>query len=176
MVTNIKRFIKGCSMWQQSKELTTAPHGLLNPVPIPATWFDIWPMDYITNLPVIFYCNAVFICIDKFMKYVYLTPCFVGKGQLSAAQCDRLFFDIIVHIFGVPKAVLHDYYPCFTSYFWPALCDILQTKIFLISAYHPQSDRQTDCTHQMLEQVLRCLLCESLPPAGWSYYLRLRLI
>ena len=70
-------------------------------------------------------------------------------------------------MFGVLKAVyVHYHDPCFTSNFWSALWDILQTKVLLISAYHPQSDGQAKCTHQMLEQVLRCLLCKH-PTSNW---------
>ena len=72
-------------MCQWSKDLTTDPHGLLNTVPIAATQFDIWSMDFVTNLPVVVDCNAVFTCIDKFTKYVHLTPCFVGKGHLRVS-------------------------------------------------------------------------------------------
>ena len=147
MVSTVKQFIKGCSMCQQSKDLTTTPHGLLNPVLILAAWFDIWSMDFITNHLIFADCNAVFTCIDKFTKYICLTPCFVGEGQLSAAQCARLFFDAIVHMFRVLIAVSHDCDQCFTLNFWSALWDVLQAKILLTSAYCPQSDGQTECTH-----------------------------
>ena len=113
----------------------------MNPVPIPVNWFDVWSIDFVTNLLIAADCNAVFTCIDKFIKYIYLTACFVGKRQLSAAECARLFFDIIMCMFGVLKAVLHNHNPCFTSNFWLALWDILQPKVLLMSAYHPQSDR-----------------------------------
>ena len=55
-------------------------------------------------------------------------------------SCAGLFFDAIVHMVGVPKEVLHDYDLNFTSNFWSALWDILQTKILLTSAYHPELD------------------------------------
>ena len=166
MVSDVKWFIKGCSMCLWSKNPTTAPHEWLNPVPIPAAWFDIWSIDFVTNLLVVADCNAVFTCIDKFMKYVHLTPCFIGEGQLSAVQCTRFFFDFVVYMFGVLKAAFHDSDPHFTLNFWLALWDILKTKIFLTSAYHPQLDRQTECTHQMQKQVLRCFLCEN-PTSNW---------
>ena len=47
MVTDVKWFIKGYSMYWRSKNLTTAPHGLLNPAPIPAACFDVWSMDFV---------------------------------------------------------------------------------------------------------------------------------
>ena len=80
MVSNVKWFIEGYSIYYQSKDLTTTPQGLLNPVLIPATQFDIWFMNFIANLPVAANCNAVFTYIDKFIKHVYLTPYFVGEG------------------------------------------------------------------------------------------------
>ena len=65
MISNVNQFIMGYSMYQRSKDLTTAPHGLLNPVSIPTTQFDVWSMNFVTNLPVVAACNAVFTCIDK---------------------------------------------------------------------------------------------------------------
>ena len=54
------------------------------------------------GLPLDNNCNAVFVCIDKLTKLVYLVPCAAGEGELSAAATARLFLHHIVRYFGVP--------------------------------------------------------------------------
>ena len=65
--------------------------------------------------------------------------------------------------------VLHDWDLQFTSYFWTTLWELLGTRVFLSSAYHPESDGQKERVHQTMEQVLRYMLlqCE-LPEDRWS--------
>ena len=75
-------------------------------------------MDFITDLPVSDGFNAIFTCVDKLSKYVVLTPCTLGDGELSASRVADLFFQGVVARFGVPRSVLHDRDPRFTSAFW----------------------------------------------------------
>ena len=75
-------------------------------------------MDFITDLPLSGGFNCIFTCVDKLTKYVVLTPCFMGEGQLSAVDVADLFFANVVGRFGVPGSVLHERDPRFTSSFW----------------------------------------------------------
>lgn len=117
----MKKFIRGCAICQKSKDSTQAPAGLLHPVEIPAGRFEVWSMDFITDLPNCGNFNAIFTCVDKFTKLVRLMPCFVGAGNLSAPEVAKLFFENVVRFYGLPKVVLHDRDPRFTSNFWSAL-------------------------------------------------------
>ena len=57
----------------------------------------------------------MFTIVDKLTKWVKLIPMVVGKGDLSASSVANLFFNHVVHSFGVPYVVLHDRDPRFTS-------------------------------------------------------------
>ena len=85
-------------------------------------------------------CNAILTVVDMLTKLVKLVPCFVGDGELSAPATAKLFFNNIVHSFGVPQAVVHDRDPRFTSSFWSALFEMLGSRVVLSSAFHPQRD------------------------------------
>ena len=61
----------------------------------------------------------------------------MGEGALSAQAVAQLFFDNVVRLFGLPRVVLHDRDPRFTSHFWRALWDMLGTRVALSSAFHP---------------------------------------
>ena len=63
------------------------------------------------DLPLSRSFNGVFTVVDKLTKWVKLIPMVVGEGELSALTVTHLFFDHIVHSFGVPHVVLHDQDP-----------------------------------------------------------------
>ena len=85
-------------------------------------------------------CDAILTVVDMLLKPVKLVPCFMGDGELSAPATAKLFFDNIVHSFGVPQAMVHDRDPRFTSSFWSALFKMLGNRVVLSSAFHPQTD------------------------------------
>ena len=57
--------------------------------------------------------------------------------------------------YGVPKGIINDRNPLFTSKFWSELCDIIEIKCKLLTAYHPQTDGQTKRVNQELYRYLR---------------------
>ena len=74
----------------------------------------IWSMDFITDLPHSGSFNGMFTVVDKLTKWVKLIPIVVGEGELSTFSVAHLFFDHIMHSFGVPYVVLHDWNLRFT--------------------------------------------------------------
>ena len=67
------------------------------------------------HLPLSRSFNSVFTIMDKLTKWVKLIPMVVGEGELSALAVENLFFNHVMHSFGVPHMVLHDLDPKFTS-------------------------------------------------------------
>ena len=57
--------------------------------------------------------------------------------------------------YKIPKGIINNYNPLFTSKFWSKLCNITETKYKLLTAYHPQTDGQTEQVNQELYQYLR---------------------
>lgn len=96
-------------------------------------------MDFITGLPPSGGFNAVYTCVDRFTKLVRLSPCTFGD-EFGATEVARIFFDRVIRDFGVPKTLVSDRDPRFTSAFWRALMDILGSKLCFSTAFHPQSD------------------------------------
>ncbi len=118
MIDDVRRVCAECEICQKAKDRTTAQPGLLHPVEVPQSRFDTWTMDFITDLPLSDGCNCVFTCVEKLSRYTVLIPCFMGEGALGASQVADLFFQHVVSRFGVPRSVLHDRDPRFTSAFW----------------------------------------------------------
>ena len=69
------------------------------------------------------------------------------------------YLDRIVSLHGVPKRIITDRGAQFTSHFWESLHEALGTKLTFSTAYHPQTDGQTERVNQILEDMLRaCIL------------------
>ena len=94
-------------------------------------------MDFITDLPLSRQCNCIFTCVEKLSKYTVLIPCLMGEGALGAVDIADLFFAHVVSRFGVPRSVLHDRDPRFTSSFWKQLWARLGTRVRMSTAFHP---------------------------------------
>ncbi|CAA7035494.1 unnamed protein product [Microthlaspi erraticum] len=106
------------------------PGGLLQSLPIPEWKWDRITMDFVVGLPV----SRTFDAIGKFVRE-------------------------IVRLHGVPASIVSDRDPRFTSEFWRAFQAEMGTKVHLSTAYHPQTDGQSERTIQTLEDLLRmCVL------------------
>ena len=103
-------------------------------------------MDFITNLPLSNGFDAIFVVVDRFTKMLHLFPCHTTD---SAADTALLFLRVIA-LHGVPRSIVSDRDPRFTSVFWGELFKRLGTDLKLSSAYHPQTDGKTERTNQTI--------------------------
>ena len=108
-------------------------------------------MDFITDLTLCSGFNGIYTCVDKLRKFVELIPVLIREGALLAPEVACLFFEHVVQLFGIPCVVLYDRDARFTANFWRCLWEWLGSRVALLSAYHPQMDGQTECTHQTVE-------------------------
>jgi len=98
----------------------------------------------------------------------HFVPC---KKSISGEETARLFLDNIYRYHGLPDDIISDRGPQFISKFWRSLFDILKVDIRLSSAFHPQTDGQTERVNQVLEQYLRCMI--NYQQDDWTTYLPL---
>ena len=90
----------------------------------------------------------------------------MGEDKLSAAQVAKLIFENLVRFFWVPKELVHDRDPRFTAHLWRELWCLLGTKTSASTAFHPQSDGQSECTNCTLEQTLHAHI-HNKPRSAW---------
>ena len=109
-------------------------------------------MDLITGLLRNHGYDAILVIVDKFTKAVAVEPCHKTDGATIIAT---IFYKRIVSRFGMPRKIISDRDPRFTSKFWRELFYLAGTMIAMSSAYHPQSDCQTERTNRTLEGILR---------------------
>ena len=121
MRADITKFVANCDICKRTKDPTTQKHGELQPLPIPTRRGESWGIDFITDLPLSNGCNALMTCVDRLGKINKLVPCRMGQNTLTARKVAELFFANVVRQYGVPKTLVHDHDPRFTSVFWHAL-------------------------------------------------------
>uniref|UniRef100_A0A8C5P6E7 Uncharacterized protein n=1 Tax=Leptobrachium leishanense TaxID=445787 RepID=A0A8C5P6E7_9ANUR len=113
------------------------------------------------------------VVVDRHTKMAHFVPV---SSLPTAEKTADLFYHHIFRLHGVPSSIISDRGTQFTSKLWSAFCGILKIKICLSSAFHPQSNGQTERVNQWLEQYLRCFTTylqdnwhTLLPSAEFSY-------
>jgi hypothetical protein len=110
-------------------------------------------MDFIVKLPQTPRgYDTVFTVVDLLTKQVHFIPM---KESSSARDVAALFFNNIVRHHGLPKAIVSDRDRRFVSQFWQTLFQSCGTELRMSTAYHPQSDGQTERMNRTLEEALR---------------------
>ena len=138
-----------CAVCQRNKPSNQRPAGLLQPLPIPERPWNSVSMDLMPQTRTGHTTIAVF--VDRMSKMAHFVA---THTTVSAAEMSRLFLDHIFKLHGMPEEIVADRDPRFTSTFWSELMAMLGAKRSMSSAYHPQSDGQTERMNRVLEDML----------------------
>ena len=153
MRTTVADYVSTCDACQRSKPVNQKPQGLLQPLPIPEGKWTTVTMDLITGLPKTKRGHdSLFVIVDKFSKMAHYVP---TVKTVTAPDLAKLFMDNIFRLHGPPKTIISDRDPKFTSRFWQALFKMCGTKLTMSTAYHPQTDGQTERQNRTIEESLR---------------------
>jgi transposase InsO family protein len=131
-------------------------------------------MDFIVRLPrTQAGYDSIWVIVDHLIKVAHFIPV---NTTYYGAKLAELYVSRIVCLHGVPKKIMSDRDSQFTSKFWENLRESMETKLNFSSAYHPQTDGQTERTNKILEDMLRACAPKygksrdkSLPYAEFSY-------
>ncbi|KAJ9519489.1 hypothetical protein QJQ45_000577 [Haematococcus lacustris] len=110
-------------------------------------------MDLITQLPsTAAGHDAIVVFVDRLTKMIHAVP---TTTTVSASILARTFFDHVFRLHGLPKVIVSDRDPRFTSTFWTELFRLTGTHLNMSTANHPQTDGQTERANRTLEDMLR---------------------
>lgn len=125
-------------------------------------------MDFIEGLPPSSGKHVIMVVVDRLSKYAHFLSLSHPYTAIDVAQ---LFLDHIFKLHGLPSTITSDRDPIFISKVWTELFQLQGVSLNKSTAYHPQSDGQTEVVNKCLETYLRCMCSEQ--PSSWSKWLSL---
>ncbi|MCO5546811.1 hypothetical protein L7F22_000247 [Adiantum nelumboides] len=168
---DVYNYVQKCQVCQKVKSLYQNPARLLQPLPIPDGPFQDISMDFVGPLPAshpsrntmcftmvdrfnkfVMMISCKHTMVDRFNKFVMMIPC---KHTSSVEEIARLFIRFWYPIAGLPKTITFDRDAKFTSQFWKSLFDNFGTRLQCSSAFHAQTDGQTEIYNQLASDVLK---------------------
>ena len=174
MKREVAEFVSRCVVCQMVKAERRKPPGLLQPLEIPVwKWEDI-SMDFVDGLPRSRKGNeSIWVIVDRLTKLAHFIP--LPSTRNVRLLCDK-YIKEVVRLHGVPLTIVSDRDALFVSNFWKGLQSAMGTQLAMSTAYHPQTDGQTERVNQVLEDMLRMCVLDSgkswedhLPYVEFSY-------
>ena len=174
MKKDIAEYVGKCLTCAKVKAEHQRPSGLLQQPEIPEWKWENITMDFITKLPRTSRGHdAIWVIVDRLTKSAHFLAI---REDYSMEKLARLYMDEIVSRHGVPVSIISDRDARFTSRFWKTMQGALGTRLDMSTAYHPQTDGQSERTIQTLEDMLRACVIDfggnwdtHLPLAEFSY-------
>lgn len=168
MRKEIQLYTQACHICQQNKQSTLSPGGLLQSLPIPTQVWEEISMDFVEGLPLSKGKDAVLVVVDRLTKYAHFLSI---KHPYNAPMIAELFTKEIIRLHGTPTTIISDRDKIFLSNFWKEIFKLQGSALHYSTAYHPQSDGQTEVVNKSLESYLRCFINgEPKSSAKWLHW------
>ncbi|GJY85898.1 putative reverse transcriptase domain-containing protein [Tanacetum coccineum] len=166
---NIATYVSKCLTCAKVKAEHQRPSGLLVQPDIPQWKWDNITMDFVTKLPKSSQgYDTIWVIVDRLTKSAIFVPM---RETDPMDKLARMYLKEVVTRHGIPLSIICDRDPRFASNFWRSLQNALGTSLDMSTAYHPQTDGQSERTIQTLEDMLRA--CAIDFGKGWVNHLPL---
>jgi transposase InsO family protein len=152
LTTDVARYVRNCHACRRSHVPRDRTPGLLHPLPVPTRPWQHITMDFKSFPKDKHGYDTAYVVIDRLSKQSISIPCYKTTTAKDMAQ---LYVSYVYRHRGAPQTIVSDRGPQFISDFWNEFCRILGTKLKLSTAFHPQTDGQTEIMNQYLDQRLR---------------------
>ncbi|CAM8999660.1 unnamed protein product [Rhodiola kirilowii] len=168
MSKEVHNYVRNCTICQKNKYDLSAKPGLLQPLPIPDGIWQSVSLDFIEGLPPSFRKHCILVVIDRFSKNAHFMAL---SHPYTAIEVAQVYLDNVFKLHGMPLSIVSDRDPTFLSQVWQELFRVHGVDLKFSTAYHPQTDGQTEVTNKTLETYLRCMTSDT--PHTWSKWLPL---
>jgi hypothetical protein len=167
-------YVSECDTCRKVKADYMKPGGLLQPLSIPDWKWDDISIDFIVGLSLTAHmCNSIWVIVDQLTKFAHFIPV---NTNYNIQKYVEIYIARVLCLHGVLKTIISDRGSQFVTHFLEQLHVSLRTHLIHSSAYHPQTDGQTERVNQILEDMLRACVMENqgswdkdLPLAKFSY-------
>ncbi|GJV29499.1 putative reverse transcriptase domain-containing protein [Tanacetum coccineum] len=158
MKADIATYVSKCLTCARVKAEHQRPSGLLVQPKIPQWKWDNITMDFVTKLPKSPQGHdTIWVIVDRLTKSAIFTPM---RETDSTEKLARLYIKEVVARHRIPVSIICDRDPRFASHFWRSLQKALGTSLDMSTAYHPETDGQSERTIQTLEDMLRACVID----------------
>lgn len=138
---HIELFARSCPTCQQAKTKHIKYPGLLQPLETLTSAWQVISLDFVECLPTSHGYDCILVVVDLFSKYSHFIAL---KNPFTALSVAKQFITHIYKLHDLPNAIVSDRDKVFTSLLWCELFRITGVELRMSSAYHPQSDGQTE--------------------------------
>ena len=174
MKRHVGDFVRRFLMCQQVKAEHQKLAGLLQPLEVAKWKWEHVTMDFVTHFPRKPQGqDAVWVIVDRLTKSAHFLAV---RMTFTLKRFCRLYIQEIIRLHGVPVSIVSDRDSRFTAHFWKSFLKAMGTRLTMSTAFHPQTDGQSETTIQVLEDMLRtCILDhkgsweENLPLVEFAY-------
>lgn len=152
---DVRAYCRSCTSCQRNKARATGgPSGLMQPLAVPPKRWHTVSMDFAGPFMPSGEgkWNIVIIVVDKLTKRAHFVP---AKNTDKAPDTAARFFDSVIRLHGMPRVIVSDRDTKFTSLFWKSLMSRFGTRLAMSTAYHPQTDGQSEVMVRTLKEMLR---------------------
>ena len=144
MKRHVGDFVRRCLTCQQVKAEHHKPAGLLQPLEVAKWKWEHVTMDFVTHLPRTQQKHdAVWVIVDLLTKSAHFLAM---RMTFALERLCRLYIHEIVRLHRVPVSIVSDRDPRFTAHFWKSLKNAMGTRLTMSTAFHPQTDGQSERT------------------------------
>jgi len=150
----VRKYVAGCEVCYQIKAPHQARHRTNMPLPPPHRPWEGVTMDFVTNLPksTASAYTGILVIVDRLTKMAIYLPC---RKDIDSPELAPMFFKQVICKHSVPDNIITDRGPQFTSRFRNRVCSHMSINYRLLTAFHPQTDGQTERQNQTMKQYLR---------------------
>jgi transposase InsO family protein len=152
---DVTAYVTGCETCQRTKPHRTPRKTPLHPFDPPSRPWEVISTDIIGPLPESQGYDAILVIVDCFTKAVKFEPIHM---ELTSQGFAKIFRDRVIRDHGLPKKIIHDRDTRFVSKYLSELFSLLGVKQNTSTAYHPQTDGQTEWMNQSVEQYLHSFI------------------
>ena len=174
MKERIIDFVRSCPERQQNKASRHQPYGLSSPLELPYAPWESIAMDFNTELPLSDNCDQLWVIIDRFTKMAHFLP--LRREGKTADDLAIIFAREVWKHHSLLADIVSDRDSRFTSEVWKEFLRLTGIQPRMSTAFHPQTDRQTEWLNQTIEAYLRAFISKDhddwvrlLPMAEFAY-------
>ncbi|MBW0480923.1 hypothetical protein O181_020638 [Austropuccinia psidii MF-1] len=146
----IKDYVSSCQQCLRNKNIHQKKFGLLKPLQIPSGPWNSLSMDFITQLPLSNNFDSILVAVDSFSKMAIFSPAY---GIITALELAQIFISHVFSKHGLPVSIISDRGSLCVLSFWTQLFQQLKISRDLSTAFHSETDGQTERLSTKLQSV-----------------------